>query len=160
MIKCEFENGARAELRHVTVDTIIVKGKKIMLGRRGIVNGKPMLEAGKWGLIGGFMQRNETLAETAKREAMEETGWEITNLVLFRLNDNPKRSNEDRQNVNVVFIAEAKQKNVSGDEEVSELKWFGIDNLPPKDQIAFDHASSLELYKKYLTEKFDLPFFG
>ena len=145
MITCEFENGSKANLRHVTVNTIIVKNNKILLGRR---SDAMLLEAGKWGLIGGFMERNETFEMTAKREALEETGWEIENLKLFKINDNPNRPAEDRQNVDIIFIAEAKEKVGTSDEEVSDLQWFSLEDLPPKEKIAFDHGDHLELYKK------------
>jgi 8-oxo-dGTP diphosphatase len=160
MTKCEFEDGGKASLRHAVVDTIIIRDGKVLLVKRGTFNGKPTLESGKWALVGGFMERDETIEETAQRETMEETGWEIDNLMILRIIDNPNRPAEDRQNIAFVVAAEARQKSDASSEEVREVKWFSLDNLPPKDQIAFDHASSLELYIKYPTEKFDLPIFG
>jgi len=160
MIKCEFENGNKASLRHVTVGTLVIRDGKILLGKRGTLNGKPLSEFGKWGILGGFMDRDEKLEETAKREAMEESGWEIDNLKLFRINDNPNRPKEDRQNVDFIFIAEAIKKTGINDEEVSNLEWFDLDNIPSKEEIAFDFFEGIELYKKYLKEKFDLPLIG
>lgn len=157
MINCEFEDGGKASLRHAVVDAILIKNGKILLVKRGTFSGKPLLESGKWALIGGFMERNETIKETAKREALEETGWELENLNLFRIIDNPDRPAEDRQNIAFVVVAEAKQKNDANSEEVREMKWFDPDSLPPKEQIAFDHGDNLELYRKYLKDKFDLP---
>ena len=157
MIKCEFEDGGKGQLRHAVVDTIVVKNGKVLLVRRGTFNGKPILESGKWALIGGFMERDETMKETAQREVEEETGWEIDDPRLFRIIDDPNRPAEDRQNIAFVVVAEAKQKNEAKSEEVREMKWFDLDELPPKEQIAFDHAENLELYKKYLEEKFSLP---
>ena len=54
MITCTFENKNKASLRHVTVNAIVVKDNQVLLGKRGTVNGKPVLESGKWGLLGGF----------------------------------------------------------------------------------------------------------
>ncbi|PIW73215.1 hypothetical protein CO005_02605, partial [Candidatus Roizmanbacteria bacterium CG_4_8_14_3_um_filter_34_9] len=107
-----------------------------------------MLESGKWGLLGGFFGRDEKLISAVKREVMEESGWEIENLKLFRINDSPKRPNEDRQNVDIIFIANAVKQAGKSDEEVSRLQWFDLDKLPSKEEIAFDHGDSLELYKK------------
>jgi 8-oxo-dGTP diphosphatase len=157
MINCEFEDGGKSSLRHAVVDTIVIKEGKVLLVKRGAFSGKPILESGKWALIGGFMERDETIKETAAREIMEETGWEIENLKLFRIIDDPNRPAEDRQNIAFIVIAEAKQKNEAISEEVQEIKWFDLDKLPSRDQLAFDHADSLELYKKYLKKKFDLP---
>ena len=49
--------------------TIIEKEEKILLQRRS--------DNGKWGLIGGLMEINETFQETAIREVREETGLEV-----------------------------------------------------------------------------------
>ena len=91
---------------------------------------------------------------------MEESGWEINDLKLFRINDNPNRPMEDRQNVDIIFIANAVKQTGKSDEEVSHLKWFDLEKLPTKEEIAFDHGDNLELYKKYLKEKFPLPILG
>ena len=159
MITCSFENGDKTSLRHVTVNAIVVKNDQILFGKRGTFNGKPILESGKWGLLGGFFGRDENLVEAVKREVMEESGWEIDNLKLFRINDNPNRPKEDRQNVDIIFIANVVRQIKTSDEEVSKLQWFDLDKLPSKDEIAFDHGDSIELYKKYLKENFSLPIF-
>jgi len=160
MITCSFENGDKTSLRHLTVNAIVIKNDQILLGKRGTFNGKPILESGKWGLLGGFFGRDEKLISAVKREVMEKSGWEIDNLKLFRINDNPNRPMEDRQNVDIIFIANAVKQIGKSDEEVSRLQWFDLDKLPSKEEIAFDHGDSLELYKKYLKEKFSLPILG
>lgn len=157
MITCTFENNNKALLRHVTVNAIVVKDNQILLGKRGTFNGKPILESGKWGLLGGFFNRDENLIQAVKREVMEESGWEIDDLKLFRINDNPHRPMEDRQNVDIIFIANAVKQTGKSDEEVSRLEWFDFDKIP---EMAFDHGDSVELYKKYLREKFALPILG
>ncbi len=160
MITCFFENNGKGLLRHVTVNAMIIKDHKILLGKRGTVKGKPITESGKWGLLGGFFGRDENLIQALKREVMEESGWEITNLKLFRINDSPNRPKEDRQNVDMIFTAEALQQTGSSDEEVTHLEWFDLDKLPPPELIAFDHGENLELYKKYQKENFPLPMLG
>ena len=160
MITCTFENNNKTSLRHVTVNAIVVKDNQVLLGKRGSFNGKPIPESGKWGLLGGFFNRNENLVQAVKREVLEESGWEINNLRLFRINDNPQRPKEDRQNVDIIFITNAIKQTKTSDEEVSQLQWFDLDKLPAKEEIAFDHGDALELYKKYLKEKFSLPVLG
>ncbi|MCR4276863.1 MAG: NUDIX domain-containing protein [Candidatus Roizmanbacteria bacterium] len=160
MITCSFENGDKTSLRHVTVNAIVVKNDQILFGKRGTFAGKPILESGKWGLLGGFFGRDENLTEAVKREVMEESGWEIDNLKLFRINDNPNRPKEDRQNVDIIFIANAVKQIKTSDEEVSKLQWFDLDKLPAKEEIAFDHGDAIELYKKYSKENFPLPVLG
>ncbi len=161
MITCTFEDGGSAGLRHVTVNAIIIKDNKILLGKRGSYKGKKIHEAGKWGLLGGFFGRDETLIEALKREVMEESGWNIDNIRLFRINDSPYRPREEeRQNVDIIFIADAVEKTGNSDEEVTHLSWFDLDKTPLMDQIAFDHGDSIEMYKRYLNEKFELPVIG
>ncbi len=162
MITCTFENGNIASpcLRHVTVNAIVIKDGQVLLGLRGTVNGKPMLESGKRALLGGFFGFGENLVEAVKREVMEESGWEIDDLQLFRINDNPGRPKEDRQNVDMIFVAMAVTQSGGHDEEVKDLKWFPLDDLPPVDQIAFDHGEDLELYRQYLADPRPLPILG
>lgn len=162
MITCTFENGnvARVGLRHVTVGAIILEDNKVLLGLRNEVPGLNMLEVGKWALIGGYFDRDETLIEAVKREVMEESGWEISDLQLFRINDSPTRPMEDRQNVDLIFTAKGVKKVAGSDIEVKELKWFELDNLPPRAEIAFDHWQDLELYKEHLRSPHQLPILG
>lgn len=162
MITCTFENGnvAKPGIRHITTSNIIIRGNQVLMCLRGTKNGQPILESGKWGLLGGFMDRDETITQSVQREVMEESGWSIKNIHLFRINDNPGRPKEDRQNVDFVFIAEVDKQVASFDEEVRELRWFPLDQLPPMDQIAFDHGEDLGLYLEHLHVPKQLPILG
>jgi 8-oxo-dGTP diphosphatase len=156
MISCTFENGNQNSLRHVTVGCLVVKDNEILLGKRA----EGLLEPGKWCLLGGYANRDETTVETGIRESMEESGWVVRNLRLLRINDNPNRPHEDRQNIDFIYIADAVEKTGEPDWESAEVRWFPLDALPPSDEIAFDHEDSIQLYKKYLVEKFQLPYLG
>ncbi len=162
MISCTFENGNLASpgLRHVTVNAIVIKDGLVLMGLRAPVKGLTMLESGKWALLGGFFGFGEKLETAVKREVMEESGWEITNLRLFRINDNPDRPKEDRQNVDMIFIADAVKQIGTNDAEISRLQWFPLDDLPPMDQIAFDHGEDLALYIDHLRSPRPLPILG
>lgn len=160
MITCFFENNNKTSLRHITVNAIVTRNNQILLGQRGTFHGKPILESGKWGLLGGFFDRDENLVQAVKREVLEESGWIVDNLKIFRINDNPNRPKEDRQNVDIIFIADAIKQTKTSDEEVSRLQWFDIEKLPNIEEIAFDHGEGLLLYKKYLSESFPLPILG
>lgn len=162
MITCYFENNNKAKkgLRHITVNAIVIHENKVLLGKRGTVGGKVMLESGKWGLVGGFFDRDENLAQAVKREVLEESGCEIDNLTLFRINDNPNRPKEDRQNVDIIFSANLVRQIPKKDEEISHLEWFPLDNLPPMEEMAFDHGEDILLYKEYLKKKHPIPLLG
>src|SRR4051812_2832045 len=92
MITCTFENGnvAAPGLRHCVADVLVLKGERILMAKRAA----GMLEGGKWALIGGYADRDETLPQTAEREVREETGWSVKDLQLLRINDNPNRPHE------------------------------------------------------------------
>jgi 8-oxo-dGTP diphosphatase len=157
MIKCILENGRKASFRHVTADVIVVDEKnEILLVKRAdnLVNG------GKYAIPGGFVDRDETVIEAGIREVLEETGYEVEPNLLLRIADNPDRSQEDRQNIGFFYIAKLKGGNDRLNSEVSEISWFKLNQLPSKDQFAFDHYDTIQLYIKYLEEKFSVPIFG
>ena len=158
MINCKFENGNKASLRHVVVDAIVFnRGKdKILLVKRS----PKLTEGGKWGLVGGFLDRDETSAEGMLREIKEETGYDGKILGLLRVNDRPFRKGEDRQNVALVYLVEAQSKKGESDWEVTDLKWWGIKNLPAEDEVAFDHYECMKLIPKYLSDELSLPIIG
>jgi ADP-ribose pyrophosphatase YjhB (NUDIX family) len=157
MIKCILENGHEAYFRHVTADVIVVDRKnEILLIKRA----KNLTNGGKYAIPGGFVDRNETIREAGIREVLEETGYEVEPFLLLRVADNPDRPQEDRQNIGFFYIAKLKGGEKTLNNEVSEVNWFNLDRLPNKDQFAFDHYEGIQLYLKYLKEKFALPVFG
>jgi 8-oxo-dGTP diphosphatase len=153
MIECTFEHSHKTSLRHVVVDGIVVKDSQILLVKRA----QKLLEGGKWALPGGFMDRDETAAQAVSREIMEETGWAVKDLRLFRINDNPNRPGEDRQNVAFIYLCTGTKKTGEPDWESDAQQWFDLSKLPDGDQIAFDHADTISFYKKYLEDSFSLP---
>jgi len=153
MIKCEFENGSAAGLRHVTVDGIIMRDNQVLLSKRGTYNGKPINESGKWSLIGGYVDRDETIKEAFCREAFEEAGCKLDNIRLLRIKDNPDRPKEDRQNISFVLVADFISMEINETEEVLELKWFDLNSLPALTEIAFDHGDDLYQFRDYLIGK-------
>ena len=133
-------------MRHVVVDTIVMKDNQILLVKRTA----KLTEGGKWGLVGGFVDRDETIKQAAGREILEETGWTVQDLTLLNINDNPDRPKEDRQNISMVFFCDAIKKVGEPDWESDEQKWFDLDALPDVAELAFDHSDCIELYKQYL----------
>ncbi len=153
MIICKFENGRETNLRHVVVDVIVLHDNKILLVKRT----KKILEGGKWGIVGGYVQRDETVRQAAEREIFEETGWRVKDVTFLRTKDKPDRPHEDRQNIAFVFFCSATQKEGRKDWESDKMDWFDLNSIPSKNEIAFDQAEDIELYKKYLKKKFSLP---
>ena len=139
MITCAFEDGHPARLRHVVVHAVVEREGALLLVRRA----EHLLEGGKWGLPGGFVDRDETVAQGALRELREETGWEGRVTGLLRINSRPDRPAEDRQNVAFDFVIEPLRQVGRPDHESSEVAWIPLDRLPP---LAFDHGETVRAY--------------
>ena len=142
MINCTFENGRRASLRHVVVHAVVEKDGALLLVRRA----PHLLEGDKWGLPGGFLDRDESLSDGVLRELREETGWDGQVSALLRINSSPDRPGEDRQNVALDFVVTPLRRIGEPDEESSAVEWVPIDRLPPLHTLAFDHGDTVHLY--------------
>lgn len=153
MIGCTFENGNDAALRHAVVDNLVLQGDQILLVKRA----PQLMEGGKWGLVGGFVDRDETIRQAVAREVMEETGYEVTDITLFRIVDTPDRPGEDRQNIAFVHLCVAGAQTGKPDWESTEVRWFPLAALPDEREFAFDHYSNIRLYRDYLASRFALP---
>jgi len=154
MIKCILENGHETSFRHVVVDVIVVNGKNEILLVKRAAN---LINGGKYAIPGGFVDRNETISDAGIREVLEETGYNAESLLLFKIIDNPNRPKEDRQNIAFIYVAKVKGGEKVLNSEVSEISWFNLNQLPDRDQFAFDHYETIQLYIKYLKVKFTLP---
>ncbi len=157
MISCEFENGNKASLRHATVKALTVNGKnQVLLEKRA----QHLTRGGKYDLPGGFMDRDETSEECALRELFEETGIRGEIQFLFRINDNPNRPQEDRQNVDFIYIVKEISGELKTDHESTDVGWYSEEDIPSEDDFAFDHRDSILKYFQYLKEPFKLPIIG
>jgi 8-oxo-dGTP diphosphatase len=153
MITCTFEKGYQASLRHLVVHAIVEKENGILLVKRA----GDLLESGKWALPGGYLDRDETGPEGALRELREETGWEGEVVSLFRINTNPNRPKEDRQNISLDYLVRPTKKVGEGDHESSRVEFITFEALPSLGELAFDHGETIALYIKYRKELFTLP---
>ena len=145
MITCTFEDGHGTALRHVVVHAVVERDGALLLVRRA----GHLLEGGKWGLPGGFLDRDETLAAGVLRELREETGWAGRVAGLLRINSRPDRPGEDRQNVAFDFVVEPLQKVGEPDHESSAVAWIPLDRLPPLHELAFDHGDTVRAYREH-----------
>lgn len=153
MITCTFEDGGKGALRHVTLDCILEQDDKILLIKRAA----HLSEGGKWGLPGGYLDRDEDVKSGVAREVLEETGHKASDLTFFLINSNPHRPREDRQNFNVSFIGKIGERVADFDHEVDEVQWFSVELLPKEEELAFDHYMILSRYLEYRKKKFTLP---
>ncbi|KKR86350.1 hypothetical protein A2875_00785 [Candidatus Gottesmanbacteria bacterium RIFCSPHIGHO2_01_FULL_46_14] len=155
MITCTFEDGGKGSFRHVVVHAIVEENGKLLLEKRtGDIS-----ESGKWALPGGFVDRDETVSQAVLRELREETGWEGEVISLLRINSNPKRPHEDRQNIAFDFIVKPLHQIGDKDHESSKVEWIAFEDLLPFEEFAFDHGESIKFYLEYRKKPFPIPLF-
>jgi len=118
----------------VTVDIIIrMKDGIVLIERKNPPHG--------WALPGGFVDYGETLEDAAFREALEETGLQVTNLKQFHTYSDPARDPR-HHTVSTVFTAEAHGFPRAGD-DAGQVGIFEEGSLPP---LVFDHGAILRDY--------------
>ncbi len=94
-----------------------------------------------WALPGGFMEMEETLEETARRELMEETSVRAAELIRFDTYDKPGRDPRGRTITQVfVMIWKKEMGQPKAGSDAANLQWFALNELP---ELAFDHQQIL-----------------
>ena len=144
MISCKFEDGGEANLRHLVVDAIVVDHGKILLIKRA----KHLTNGGKFAIPGGFLDRDETAEQAVVREVKEETGYDSVVVKLFTIIDNPDRPQEDRQNVAFVYVMKPLTQSGVADSEVSDVRWFDLDQLPSERLCLRSLSHNFEIQKE------------
>lgn len=157
MIRCKFENNRGVSLRHVTVGAIAVNGKGEFLLVKRAPN---IINANKYTIPGGFLDRGEDTKKGALRELFEETGLLGKIRFLFRVNDSPNRPKEDRQNVDFIYVVDIVGGEIQISREGESVGWFNKQSLPSEEEFAFDHHQNILLYLKYLKNQSVLPIIG
>jgi ADP-ribose pyrophosphatase YjhB (NUDIX family) len=76
-----------------------------------------------WGIPGGFINKNEQPEHAVHREIREETGLELKNVKLWRIETK-------KLHVEMIFFAEGYGKAEVKSREIKEAKWFESNNLP------------------------------
>ena len=141
MIRCTFAHGGTGLLRHAVVHALVERDGALLLVKRAPHLG----EGGKWGLPGGFLDRDETLVQGVLRELLEETGWTGEVVSLLRINSRPSRPGNE-QNVAFDFVVRPGARVGTPDHESTAVEWIPIERLPPLETLAFDHGESVALY--------------
>jgi 8-oxo-dGTP diphosphatase len=122
----------------VTVDIVVAtteRAPRVLLIRR-----KRAPFAGRWALPGGFIDMEEKLEESARRELLEETGLKPRTLQQLATYGDPGRDPRGRT-ISVVFLARvAAAAGAQAGDDAAETRWFPLAKLPP---LAFDHRRIL-----------------
>lgn len=121
---------------------------------------------GKWNVVSGFIDYNETIEQCCKREVWEETGIDISTCELHRMSieDDPKRDGQVILFRYICFIYKDKGKDImkgkmlvnalttehSEPNEVSDLKWIPLDELDKYEWTSENHKNKIKEYGEYM----------
>jgi ADP-ribose pyrophosphatase YjhB (NUDIX family) len=106
---------------------------RVLLARRAY---EP--DVGKWDVLGGFLEEDEHPLDAMRRELLEETGLEVEpgefrGAFMDVYGDDPEATSV----LNLVWRARVVSGEPTPADDVSELRWFRLDELPPPDECAF-----------------------
>ena len=105
---------------------VIIKNGKILIGKKR-EGYHPMNLGGKWHVIGGKMEENETEEEAIRREVKEETGLEIE--ILERAGEKIIKNFEGISVKIVTFICKAREGEPTAGSDLVEVKWVGMSDF-------------------------------
>ncbi|HLN19302.1 MAG TPA: NUDIX domain-containing protein [Patescibacteria group bacterium] len=127
---------------------MLIKDNKILLGHRHIDPQKAdsvLNGAGSWTMPGGKFEFGETFEEGAKREVMEETGIKLNEVEIFCVN-NERMAQAHFVTIGIVSADFSGEPQVMEPDEITQWKWFALDNLPSP--MFFPSVEMIDNYKK------------
>lgn len=109
----------------VGVGVIIIKNNKVLLGKRKNSHGE-----GSWSFPGGHLEFNESWEECAKRETLEETGLDITN-IRFAAVTNDIFQLEKKHYITIFMLSDyiGGEPQLKEPEKCEQWEWFDWDDI-------------------------------
>ncbi len=150
----ETYDASRYERPSVTVDIVIftLRNRELHLL---LVQRRRWPYDGYWALPGGFIEMNESLEQSARRELEEETGLRDVYLEQLYTFGDPGRDPRTRV-ISIAYFAlvraDIHELRVS-EEETTDVRWFPVKQIPA--QLAFDHDQILDYALSRLRSKLE-----
>ncbi len=112
---------------------------RILLGRRA----RPP-DQGLWDTPGGFVEEYEHPLDALRRELLEETGLTIEptrflGVWMESYGDTPDADST----LNLFWTVRIVSGEPVAADDVSELRWFGVDEIPPDEELSFSLLPSV-----------------
>ncbi len=119
-------------------------GERVLLVRR---RHDPF--AGRWDLPGGFLDEGEHPLDALRRELREETGLDVEPLAFLGVwMDRYCGGDAAVATLNLYWTARVVGGLPAAADDVTELRWFGADELPLPEQTAFHIADVLSVWRR------------
>ena len=130
---------------------MVLKDNKVLLGHRhddAKSASSDLHGEGTWTMPGGKLHFQESFEDGAKREALEETGLTLNKLDVISLTNDIV---SDNHYITLGFLCEdfSGEVKVMEPDEITEWKWFDINDLPNPMYLV-----SLKIINNYLDKKF------
>lgn len=140
-------------LLHNEVAVFIINDKKQTLLQKRSANKR--FEPNKWALCAGHVDADETLVDAAIRETKEEIGLELKGDELIPFFEREYTMEKTNSHITYFYYVKCDKKEeefVIQKEELSEVKWFDIDEvirmILSHDESSVFNEKRLELFKK------------
>jgi len=148
---------AKFERQNVTVDLVIFTVRDRMLKLLLIERGEPPFQ-GSWALPGGFVRKDESLDDSARRELLEETGVRDIYLEQLYTFGDPGRDPRTRV-ITVAYFAiiASDRQMLHASADAADAGWFSVTDLP---KLAFDHDRIVDYAIERLRNKLEYTTVG
>ncbi len=112
---------------------------RVLLARRAVEPDKD-----KWDIIGGFLEEGEHPLDGLRRELREETGLDVEPLDFLTVTvDRYGRGPDAAATLNLVWTGRVSGGEPEAADDVAEVRWFAPEALPPPEECAFEHVSTV-----------------
>jgi 8-oxo-dGTP diphosphatase len=108
-------------------------------------------ERHKWDLPGGFLEEGEHPFDALRRELHEETSLEVEPLDFVGVwMDRYGEGDAAPATLNLYWTARVFAGDPRAADDVSELRWFPLDELPPAEELAFHIAEVIAAWRAHV----------
>lgn len=119
-----------------TAGAVCIDDGRVLLARRAVAPFQ-----GYWGVPGGFLEEGEDPLDGLRRELKEETGLEIEPEHFLGIwMDRYGSDSTAEATLNLYWTARVVGGEAAPADDVSELRWFDREELPPADELAFENV--------------------
>ena len=112
----------------VIVSAVIEREDKFLFGKKQTNRGP---YPNTWHLLGGGLEKGESLTDAVKREVFEEAGIRIADIkpVSFDEDIEPNKRGIKTHYIFLVFMAKYKSGKLKAKDDITELAWIGKPSL-------------------------------